>query len=214
MTNKKHFYACLCLIIVTAIAIAINSLERGEEMKPIGEYRGVEREESRVGVKYVVRWCTYPHNTGYEVSTIGAVRNRKNTYLLKQIKTDAGYWVVTLSKGMHKKYRVHRLVLETFVGDRPIGMECNHKDGNKGNNKLYNLEWTTHQKNIQHAYKIGLRCAVGEKNGQSKLTSVMVKSIRKLCISGKRQIDVADRFNISRSVVSRIVNRRLWDSVI
>ena len=49
---------------------------------------------------------------------------------------------------------VHRLVYETFVGPIPEGLEINHKDGNKLNNTVANLEATTHQKNIEHSYKV------------------------------------------------------------
>lgn len=56
-------------------------------------------------------------------------------------------------KGVGWRY-VHRLVYETFIGAVPDGLEINHKDGNKLNNALDNLEAITHQENIKHSYKV------------------------------------------------------------
>lgn len=49
-----------------------------------------------------------------------------------------------------KRYFVHSLVLEAFVGPCPEGFECNHKDRNRSDNRLENLEWVTHQDNCRN----------------------------------------------------------------
>ena len=67
-------------------------------------------------------------------------------------------------------FKAHRLVLINFLGyDRPT-MDVNHKDGNKLNNYISNLEWSTRFDNISHAYRLNLRRpapSYGSKNGNS-----------------------------------------------
>ena len=62
-----------------------------------------------------------------------------------------------------KLYKVHRLVLETFLPNADTTLEVNHIDGNKHNNCIDNLEWLTKSENMRHSYDIGLR-----KNQSSK----------------------------------------------
>jgi predicted DNA-binding protein YlxM (UPF0122 family) len=77
-----------------------------------------------------------------------------------------GYFQVTLFDEKNRKIsaKIHRLVYETFVGKIDDGKEINHKDGNKQNNSLSNLEIVSRSENIKHAFKIGLKTHVGEHN--------------------------------------------------
>ena len=66
------------------------------------------------------------------------------------------YLAIDLYKDGKKKNRlVHQLILETFVGPRPLGMQALHKDDNRSNNHLDNLYWGTHLQNIQDAIRSG-----------------------------------------------------------
>lgn len=77
----------------------------------------------------------------YEVSNLGRVRNKKTKRILKLQKHKGGYLFVILSKnGKIKGYCVHRLVYEAFIGEIPKGMQVNHKDENKQNNILSNID--------------------------------------------------------------------------
>ena len=104
----------------------------------------------------------------YQVSNLGKVRSldrivkqfgHKQEYersikgkLLKLHIQNGGYLIATLTKNNNeRKMLVHRLVAIAFMGNNE-GMQVNHKDGNKLNNKLSNLEWCTQSENVKHAY--------------------------------------------------------------
>lgn len=92
----------------------------------------------------------------------------------------SGHLLVSLSKnGQRKMTYLHQVILMTFVGPKPPGMECCHEDGNCLNNKLSNLSWETHSKNQQDriAHTGGNR---GSNNGQSRYTEEQVVEIRRL----------------------------------
>lgn len=76
-----------------------------------------------------------------------------------------GYLNVTLYKrGKSKTFKVHRLVAEAFIPNPKNKPTVNHKDGDKTNNYVTNLEWATNQENIQHAYRTNLMSQSGENN--------------------------------------------------
>jgi len=70
---------------------------------------------------------------------------------------NSGYYYITLCKdGRHCCLKVHRLVAMTFIDNPNNLLEVNHKDGNKLNNCVDNLEWCTHSENHKHSYSMGL----------------------------------------------------------
>lgn len=95
-------------------------------------------------------WREVPGFPGYEVSDQGQVRSFRRYVvprLLKPGETIWGHLLVVLQRdGGHTRH-IHRLVLESFVGLRPPGMETRHLDGNPKNNRLTNLRWGTRSEN-------------------------------------------------------------------
>ena len=78
---------------------------------------------------------------------MGRVKKGQNKKLKNHQK---GYSVVVLNH--NENVLVHRLVANTFLGNAPCGHEVNHKDGNKQNNSVENLEWVTKSENQRHRY--------------------------------------------------------------
>ena len=125
----------------------------------------------------------------YEVSDSGQVRSiskhdRLGRFKEGKVKSSCnngtGYLVVNLKvDGKQKMKTVHRLVAEAFIPNLE-GKRCiNHKDGNKQNNCVENLEWCTHSENNIHSFKNGLNAQrKGSSNPNAKLTDVQVKFIR------------------------------------
>lgn len=101
----------------------------------------------------------------YQVSNLGRVRSLiyknnangkiyKREKLLKQFYDRNGYLRVDLKMGKRKNAQVHRLVALAFIPNPLEKPQVNHKDKDKENNKVDNLEWVTNQENQLHRYRI------------------------------------------------------------
>ena len=89
--------------------------------------------------------------------------------ILKQRKNHKGYPVVYLSKyGKQSTRVVHRLVAKAFIPNPNNLPQVNHKDGNKENNNVCNLEWCTNSENQIHAWKTGLQPDYEHSNGRGR----------------------------------------------
>jgi hypothetical protein len=144
--------------------------------------------------------------------------------LLVPYINNAHYPIVTLYTKMCKAHNffIHRLLAQAFLNNgKPLGkLVVHHKDNDKTNFALSNLEILTYSQNIQKAYDDGFKkyCAgnnrYSEFNGMAKLSKENVIKIRDLIKTTKRtQKDIAKEFNISQSCVSRIINYCGWKRV-
>lgn len=104
------------------------------------------------------RWKPVIKHPNYAVSDQGRVKKRTTDKVLVATDDSRGYPSVTVldDSGQHTK-RVHRMVAETFIPNVDGKTTVNHKDGNKRNNHISNLEWNTMSENIQHAYDHDLK---------------------------------------------------------
>lgn len=101
----------------------------------------------------------------YMVSHLGGVYSLKSRRRLNPSKT--GYALVTLRKeGKSVSRPVHRLVADAFLPNPDNLLIVNHKDGNKQNNRLDNLEWCTQKENVAHAIKMGVHGKIRRKREQ------------------------------------------------
>ena len=149
----------------------------------------------------------------YKVSNHGKVYSKLYNKIMSPCKAHDGYHRLTLMRNYKQKTMlVHRLVLIAFVGDPPTKKHhANHKDGNKDNNNINNLEWVTPKENQRHAYDTGLNSGLsGEENNNAKLKLSEVVQIRKMLAINYQQKDLAKKFNISQSWVSMIKLGKAW----
>ena len=96
----------------------------------------------------------HPTQTDYLFTEEGDVYSRKFRKLkkMKQSRDSNGYKNINLwNNGKGKTYNVHRLVAETYIPNPDNLPEVNHKDEDKTNNNVANLEWSTHADNVQHS---------------------------------------------------------------
>lgn len=93
----------------------------------------------------------YPFDK-YLVSSDGFVIGPREKKLKGKVTWDGYREVILSNKDFRKSIRVHRLVALLFLEDFSEGLQVNHKDGDKLNNSLSNLEWVTNTENVRHAY--------------------------------------------------------------
>lgn len=106
-------------------------------------------------------WKQVPNFTKYEASDFGNIR-RIGGKVLKQINNGNNYMCVCLCENSKpKRLYVHRIVALTFLNESEL-QEVNHKDGNRQNNSLINLEWVTRSENHIHRYKVLKRDATNK----------------------------------------------------
>lgn len=119
-----------------------------------------------------------------------------------------GYLRIELSHN-NKPYHkfLHRLLLETFIGPCPQGMESCHNSGNKLDNRLKNLRWDTHKDNITDAMVQGTHSSLtGTKLTEQDVINIIYLWNTKLF----RQKEIAKMYGIKQNNVSRIANRKRW----
>lgn len=140
----------------------------------------------------------------YVVYCDGRVANSQTGKFLSPGVQGKGYGTVQLYDGSSpkspKSFLVHRLVAEAFLGDRP-GMHVNHKNGNKLDNRLENLEWVTNQENIDHARKVLGKTGHGTANGRCKISPEMVLKIRE---KGRTAVSWAKELGCNADYVRQI----------
>ena len=139
---------------------------------------------------------------GYEISNQGRVKNPKGKILGGSTHKD-GYRFITI-KG--KQIPIHRIVAESFIENEYNKPFVNHKDGNKMNNSVDNLEWVTQQENIQHSYKNKLQPSK-VKTYKGKFTDEQRQQIKDEYNNtdiSRRQL--ALKYNVSHTCICDIIN--------
>jgi|SRR5687768_9178647 len=157
-------------------------------------------------VKTKARKLRYVHHS----TKIEHFRKTEERFLKVQFNNRTGYKFHQLyrDKKMYNR-NIHMLVAEAFL---PLieGLDyVNHKDGNKHNNIVANLERCTNEYNHEHATKTGLK-ASGERVASSKLNGRCVSAIRNLLKMGLSHVAISKAFSVSRATISMIHERKTW----
>jgi len=155
----------------------------------------------------------------YHISDCGEVYSY---YTHRQLKPQLhnGYPSVTLCKNRCKyQLLIHRLVLIHFDRLPAVNEVANHKDGDRLNNNIENLEWVTQSQNVKHAYKNGLR-TIGKEHrercaalgrGKRRLSTDEVCQVRQLFATGLfTKTDLASNFGIDRKGIRQIINNETY----
>ncbi len=149
----------------------------------------------------------------FEVSNLGRIR-RDYLYVIDPIKENKYHYARLTNSGISKNKAIHILVLEAF-STRPSGTwEVNHKDFQKNNNHLHNLEWVTRKQNSQHSLS-GERVEIirakqrlsHNKNGDHPnytLSDGDVLAIKKRRFNKEPLESIAKEFKVSEAVVSML----------
>lgn len=131
----------------------------------------------------------------------GAIKGMKKGKFLNVFTGSGGYQYVRLANnGEHSNALLHRLVAQNFI-ENTDGKPCvNHKDGDKKNNHVSNLEWVTYSENMIHAAEHGLI------NPKKALNYNQMEKIRLLYSTGKYTHNVlAEMFGCGKSTIQRVV---------
>lgn len=170
-------------------------------------------------------WKFIPNFNRYQASNLGRIRsiNYKNSGLIKVLipsMAKDGYLKTMLLNdyGKYKSWTVHKFITRAFYGLIPVNKEINHKDGNKLNNAIINLEYCTHAENCKHACDNGLwTIRRGNLNGMAKLTKEQVIKARLAKKENGRywgRNEMAKEFGISAKHLQKIVNSKTsWTNV-
>ena len=151
-------------------------------------------------------WRPIPGWLSYEVSDLGNVRHIGGKPV-SQGTTTKGYLVVRLNTP-RSTARVHRLVALVFLAPAHTQETVNHKDGDKKNNKVSNLEWATRRENTLHSIANGLGPYTpprlfGAEHGRHKLTDEAVLSAKQCREAGEPFRQIARRLGVDRTSLKR-----------
>ena len=152
----------------------------------------------------------------YTISNLGIVRSKLTNIVMKPNITKFGYARVNLRKAKSREYKsyfIHRLVASHFITNTNNLPEVNHKDCNKLNNEVTNLEWISKEDNIKHSFIYGSASHKGLRNPNSKLNEKDIRAIKFLYETNRfYNTQIAKIFKVSSSTIDNIINNVTWSN--
>jgi hypothetical protein len=180
--------------------MTLEQLEVFEEWRPVIGYEGLYEVSNWGRIRSLAR--TIPHKHPGHTSI---VPGRLRVLVLKK----EGYFGLTLTDRNGRKVNglVHQLVAAAWIGPKPPGFQVDHIDGDKRNNMSRNLRYLTPKEQMD-AGNFERRVAHGATHYYAKLSSTDVVEIRRLCLEGMTQTEVAKMFNVRQQTISKIVRNK------
>lgn len=163
---------------------------------------------------YMNKFKTIKDFPNYKINSIGQVRNIKTGKFINIRVSKIGYKTCNLWKNnKYKTKYIHRLIATYFIKN-PYGYNViNHKNGNKLDNSINNLEWCSIKQNVCHAIELGL-IPLGEKRKNSKLTNAIAKQIyEELHNNNCTNKELSIKYKISQTQISDIRNKKAWKQI-
>lgn len=167
----------------------------------------------------IEEWKAIEDFPGYSISNFGRVSSTRRQIYGALLKPNI-IWrrnhatVTVLLRRFDGKWitrKVSHLVLLAFIASRPEGGVSRHLDGNGTNNIWTNLKWGTQAENIADAMAHGTSPAPkGERNSHAKLSEIDVRNIRQQLSIGTPRHSLATFFDVSKSAIDFIAQRRSW----
>jgi hypothetical protein len=163
------------------------------------------------------KWQSIPGFANYEIDTHGNacrvwryVSGEVKKYpLLPDIDKRGRKRFALCLNGKARRILASRLVLMTFIGPCPDGMEACHENGDCTDNRLENLRWDTHSSNLLDRRRHGTNVQ-GEMVNTAKLTEDAVREIRRVGYPVRQH---AVKFGVSEALISQVLKRRIWQHV-
>ena len=157
------------------------------------------------------------YKTQYKVSNFGRVYSKLSDKILKQNTDTRGYKQVAIFiNNKRHMCRIHRLVLISFRPNNDTSLIINHKNGNKADNRLSNLEYCTYSENLIHAYKNNLH-GHGKHSKIKKYDVNLIEDICKLLSTNTRAKDIKKKLNLKGSkydiLIHKIYYKQRWKSI-
>lgn len=192
----------------------IEVLDRLAELRPVVGYEGLYS---------ITRDGQVWSHSKTRVIGQGRVRTYAAKWLRHWPSTDGYPQVCLMKAGVGSTRKVHRLVAFAWIGNPPTaGHEVNHKDGDKRNASVTNLEWVTRSENVRHAFATGLN-RITEKNRSAtansllaahaaarKITHAEADEIRRLVAAGMKKSHAGARFGLTYWSVRDIVSGKTY----
>lgn len=141
----------------------------------------------------------------YSASTDGTIYSHKGKKkeLIGKVSR-SGYRTILITHNNKRKYLLaHRIIAEVFILNPLNKRTVNHKDGNKLNNNIDNLEWATDSENLIHARDNGMI-------SKCKINMIDANEIRRLRAQKVKVKVICDRYNLSRAQVYSITQNKRW----
>jgi len=174
-----------------------------EEWKDIERYEGFYQISNLGCVKSLGGWC--------------GTAKRKEKIRSTSLTHDGYVKVRLIHQEKDKTVRLHRLVAEAFIPNPENKSTVNHKDGNKQNNEVSNLEWADRTEQMIHAYGLGLKTSrIGSENANSKLTDQEVREIRTAYVPQSKEfgtVALGKKYGVTNRVIGLIVNGKAYKNV-